>query len=136
MVCFLWLGSFRPEYTRNSKHYLYHILSRCFNESSTSFPQNPANPMSPFTRPETLTRRRALAGIARPPFGVAAGSRALGDPPEPMKEVPASPENLKRTSIHQEVDFKASPQRIYDALLDSKQFAAFTGRGAEIDPKE
>jgi activator of HSP90 ATPase len=77
-----------------------------------------------------------LAGIAVALFGVAAGSRALGDTPEPMKEVPASPENLKRTSIHQEVDFKASPQRIYDALLDSKQFAAFTGRGAEIDPKE
>lgn len=37
--------------------------------------------------------------------------------------------------IHQEIDFKASPQRIYQALLDAKQFAAFSGRPAEIDPK-
>lgn len=36
------------------------------------------------------------------------------------------------TSVHQEVDFKASPARIYDALLDAKQFAAFTKDKAEI----
>ena len=36
------------------------------------------------------------------------------------------------TSIHEEVDFKATPERIYEALLDSKQFAAFTGMAAEI----
>ena len=35
--------------------------------------------------------------------------------------------------IHQEIDFKASPQRIYEALLDAKQFAAFSGRPAEIN---
>ena len=29
--------------------------------------------------------------------------------------------------IHKEVDFKVSPQRVYEALLDSKQFSAFTG---------
>ena len=40
-------------------------------------------------------------------------------------------------AIHQEEDFKASAQRIYEALLDSKQFTAFSGDlgGAEIDPK-
>jgi activator of HSP90 ATPase len=38
-----------------------------------------------------------------------------------------------RTSIHQEIDFKASPQRLYDALLDSKLFSAFTGEAAQID---
>jgi len=36
------------------------------------------------------------------------------------------------TSIHQEVDLKGSPQRVYEALLDSKQFSAFTGMAAEI----
>ncbi len=36
------------------------------------------------------------------------------------------------TSIHQEVDFRAAPERIYAALLDSKQFSAFTGPAAEI----
>jgi activator of HSP90 ATPase len=35
--------------------------------------------------------------------------------------------------IHQEITFKASPKRVYDALLDSKAFGAFTGRAAEID---
>jgi activator of HSP90 ATPase len=39
------------------------------------------------------------------------------------------------THIHQEVDFKASPARIYEALLDGKQFSAFTGRPAEIKPE-
>src|SRR5690348_5530095 len=37
-------------------------------------------------------------------------------------------------AIHQEEDFTASPQRIYDLLLDSKQFTAATGgRKAEIE---
>jgi uncharacterized protein YndB with AHSA1/START domain len=35
--------------------------------------------------------------------------------------------------IHQEVVFKASPKRVYEALLDAKQFSEFTGAGpAEI----
>lgn len=38
-------------------------------------------------------------------------------------------------TIHQEVDFTASPKRIYDALLDSKQFTSFAGRPSTIDPK-
>ena len=29
--------------------------------------------------------------------------------------------------IHQEVDFKASPQRVYEALTDAKHFSAFSG---------
>jgi activator of HSP90 ATPase len=37
-------------------------------------------------------------------------------------------------AIHQEEDFGASPQRIYDALLNAAQFKAFSGgRAAEID---
>src|SRR5437016_12747930 len=36
-------------------------------------------------------------------------------------------------AIHQVEDFKASPQRVYEALLDSKQFSAFSGgRTADI----
>src|SRR6266849_5209359 len=30
-------------------------------------------------------------------------------------------------SIHQEVDFPANPQRIFEALLDAKQFSSFSG---------
>ena len=52
-----------------------------------------------------------------------------------MKEAASRPENHARTFLHQEVEFKASPQRIYEILLDAKQFAAFTGMSAEIDPK-
>ncbi len=36
------------------------------------------------------------------------------------------------TTIHQEVDFRVAPERIYAALLDAKQFSAFTGLAAEI----
>ena len=36
-------------------------------------------------------------------------------------------------AIHQEEDFKARPQQIYEALLDAKQFSTFSGgRSAEI----
>ncbi len=36
------------------------------------------------------------------------------------------------TSIHQELDFKASPERVYEALLDERQFSAFNGAPAQI----
>ena len=53
--------------------------------------------------------------------------------------------SVPRTSItmHQEVDFKASPERLYKPLLDSKQFSEFTAQSggfsamsAKIDPSE
>ena len=34
--------------------------------------------------------------------------------------------------IHFEIDLKGPPQRVYEALTDSKQFAAVTGAPAEI----
>jgi len=40
------------------------------------------------------------------------------------------------TSIHQEIDFRVMPARIYDVLLDGKQFSAFTKETAEISPRE
>ena len=84
----------------------------------------------------TCDRRQALAGLGLIVAGLVAAPRLLADEPQPQKEPTASPENQKRTSIHQEVDFKASPQRIFDALMESKRFAAFSGLPAEIDPKE
>jgi activator of HSP90 ATPase len=83
-----------------------------------------------------VTRRRAMAGIALVFAGIATGSRSLGDAPKPMQEAPGKPENQKRTSIHQEVDFKAPAGRLYEALLDSRQFAAFSGMPAEIDRRD
>jgi activator of HSP90 ATPase len=35
-------------------------------------------------------------------------------------------------AIHQEIDFGTSPQRVYEALLDARQFSAFSGGAAEI----
>lgn len=39
-------------------------------------------------------------------------------------------------AIHQDIDFRANPQRVYEALLDSKQFSAFTGAPADIERQE
>ena len=83
-----------------------------------------------------VNRRQAIAGIAIALGSLAVGSRATAETPEAAAETPTSKENQTRTSIHQEVPFKASPQRIYEALLDSEQFTSFTGRPAEIDPHE
>ncbi len=34
--------------------------------------------------------------------------------------------------IHQEIDFKASPKRIYEALMNDKEHGEFTGGPAKI----
>jgi activator of HSP90 ATPase len=84
----------------------------------------------------SFTRRQAISGVALTLGSLAATSRVSAiTQQQAMKEAPSTAANQKRTALHQEVDFKASPQRIYEALLDSKQFAALTGMPAEIDPK-
>jgi activator of HSP90 ATPase len=84
------------------------------------------------------TRRQVITGLGIALGGLAASSsvwaHAQQQPAMKMKEMPSTDANRSRTSLHQEVDFKASPERIYAALLDSKQFAAFTAMPAEIDP--
>ncbi|MGB7727574.1 MAG: SRPBCC family protein [Candidatus Acidiferrum sp.] len=82
-----------------------------------------------------ITRRCVLSGIAIALGGVAAGLDSWAAPQQQsMKQTPASSANQARTSLHQEIELKATPQRIYEILLDSRQFAAFTGMPAEIDP--
>jgi activator of HSP90 ATPase len=39
------------------------------------------------------------------------------------------------STIHFDVDYKTTPERIYHVLLDAKQFKACSGLPAEIDPK-
>ena len=86
--------------------------------------------------PTTSTRRQMIAGVAIAFGSLAASSAVWGKTQEQtMKEVPSTAANRTRTALHQEIDFKASSQRIYEVLLDAKQFAAFTGAPAEIDPK-
>jgi activator of HSP90 ATPase len=81
---------------------------------------------------EAVTRRQAIAGIAVAMGGLTAVSSTFADT---TNETPAAAK-LPRTSLHYEADFAGTPQRIYDVLLDAKQFAAATGSPAEIDPKE
>ena len=77
------------------------------------------------------TRRQVIVAGAAAFAGLAAGSaRAL--PQQSMKEEPSTGPDKVRTYLHQEVDFKASPHRIYEILLDSKQFTTFSGEPAEI----
>jgi activator of HSP90 ATPase len=90
----------------------------------------------PPARVATPTRRQVIAGIAATMGSMVAGSRASALAQQPaMQQKPASAANQARTSLHYGIDFKASPQRIYGALLDARQFAAFSGLPAEIDSK-
>ena len=54
---------------------------------------------------------------------------------ETMKEVQTSAADKARTSLHQEIDFNVGAAKVYEALLDSKQFGMATGCPAEIDPQ-
>jgi len=80
------------------------------------------------------TRRQMIAGAAMAIGSLAAGTRVFRQAQQQsMKETPGTAANEKRTSIHVEADYKVGPARIYEALLDAKQFAAFSGFPAEID---
>jgi activator of HSP90 ATPase len=81
-----------------------------------------------------LTRRQTLAGIFVACSGSLLGVAALGQDKK-MAAVPSTDANKSRTSLHQEIDYKAGAQRIYEVLLSSKDFSAFSGYAAEIDPK-
>lgn len=83
------------------------------------------------------TRRQMIYGFTVALAGIAAGSQAFAaaQQQQRMQGSPSTAENAKRTALHQAIELKASPQRLYEMLLDSKQFAAFTGMPAEIDPR-
>ena len=85
------------------------------------------NPNAPANSP---TRRQMIAGVA-----IAFAGLAVGSARAQTKQATAESQNTapdKRTFLHQEVEFNAKPQRIYEILLDSKQFAALSGYSAEI----
>jgi activator of HSP90 ATPase len=67
-----------------------------------------------------------LGGLAIVGLGAGVG------PQRASTEAKAAESASASISIHQEVDFKASPQRLYEALLDTKQFSTFSGLPAEI----
>lgn len=83
------------------------------------------------------TRRQLFAAAAS--FGALVFSPVAAVRPQQkdqqgLKESPSTSANASRTSLHQEISYKVAPQRIYEVLLDSKQFTAFTGMPADIDP--
>ncbi len=81
------------------------------------------------------TRRHAIFGIATTLSALAAASLTRLQAQQPsMEQKPSTSANQARTSIHYEIQFKPSPQRLYEAILDQKQFAAFSGLAATIDP--
>jgi activator of HSP90 ATPase len=85
---------------------------------------------------KAASRRQLIANAAMALVGLATAPQLRSKTQQPdMKQTPSSAANQTRTSLHQEIELKATPQRVYEVLLDSKQFAAFTGMPAEIDPK-
>jgi len=89
--------------------------------------------LSPNLPVEMRNRRQLVKGLAIV-LGALGSSKAWGSKPQSaMKEIPGTAANKSRTSLHYQVDFKPAPQRVYEALLDPKQFAAFSGMPAEID---
>jgi activator of HSP90 ATPase len=82
------------------------------------------------------TRRQFLAGVFAAYAGSAMTVSLWGQSKDnAMKAIPSTEANKARTSLHQEIDYKSAPQRIYDVLLSSKDFTTFSGAPAEIDPK-
>ena len=91
--------------------------------------------MNPWMLGVAHPRRKAIAGLVAALGGLAVSPRILGesqDNQEKNKEPQSTGTEGLLTYLHQEVDFKAGRQRIYEVLLDSKQFTAFTGAPAEI----
>jgi activator of HSP90 ATPase len=89
--------------------------------------------MNPIAFANSPTRRQLIAGAAVTLGALAATSVLYGKPRQSMTEKQSTGADATRTSLHQEIDLKASPQKVYEILLDSKQFAAFTGMPAEIN---
>ena len=82
------------------------------------------------------TRRKLITGAVVAVGGLVARPRVWSNTQanqEKIKEPQSTGVEGLLTYLHQEIDIKASRQRIYDALLDSNQFAAFTGMPAEIN---
>jgi activator of HSP90 ATPase len=83
-----------------------------------------------------ITRRQMFAGVAAILGGLATGSKILGQTTPTKAEQPGSGSDAARTSLHQEINLQANPQRVYEALLDSSQFSTFSGEPAAIGREE
>jgi activator of HSP90 ATPase len=87
-------------------------------------------------RSKLATRRQMIARSTLALGALATAAQAGANlPQEASKQTSSAAPCQSRTSLHQEIEFKATPQRLYAAFLDSTQFASFTGLPAEIDPR-
>jgi activator of HSP90 ATPase len=80
-----------------------------------------------------ITRRNSIVAIAGAIGALAFGplsDRATGQEAAAL-ETPAA--TKLRTSLHQRIDLSAPPKRVYEVLMDEKQFAVITGLPAKID---
>jgi activator of HSP90 ATPase len=120
-----------------AKHYLEHILTRD-SDAGKIERKNPGGHMktmktvmsegrNPNELANSPTRRQLIAGVAMTFGGLALGL---------TKVRAASGEEISRTaeSIHQETVFRAGRSRVYEALIDSKQFNEITKIAAAKDP--
>jgi activator of HSP90 ATPase len=75
-----------------------------------------------------FSRRRLALGLALLPPAVTAGARLLAAPTDAPAATAADEGGLSHSSeaIHQEVIFKASRERVYEALTDERRFEAVT----------
>jgi activator of HSP90 ATPase len=80
---------------------------------------------------EIIGGRRLFLGSL---FWLAFGTRAAGAAPNTTVDGKAGTAPL--TALREEADFAAPPHKIYEALLDEKQFAGFTGAPAKINRAE
>ncbi len=78
----------------------------------------------------TLTRQQALAGAAIVMGSIATGAAVRAG----TQAMQASKRGDTQTALHQERNYRVSAKRIYDALLVSRTFAAFSHAPAQIDP--
>jgi activator of HSP90 ATPase len=78
------------------------------------------------------TRRQLISSCAIG-LGSLAWLSVAGVPADAQQAMPDENGADKSIFLHQEVDFKAAPPRIYEALLDSKQFSAFSEAPATIN---
>jgi activator of HSP90 ATPase len=82
-----------------------------------------------------LARRNAICTIFAGFAAVATGSVTQAQTSQqPAEEKPCTSPNQARTSIHYVLDFNASPERFYQAILNAKHFTEFSGMPATIDP--
>jgi activator of HSP90 ATPase len=106
----------RRRYHREAKDDLEHLL-----RSGMLMPANRAKGRIMALKVSGPARRHLLlGGLAVSMFP----GRVLAASPKP------------RSSIHQEDDFAVPPHRVYAALTDEKEFAAFTGAHAKIGAGE